>query len=53
LPQGHQFIDLGDDAVLLGEGREGDRNLVHSVFWQAAATCASLLTEDKCLEIGG
>ena len=24
--QGHQFIDLGDDAVLLGEGWEGKRN---------------------------
>ena len=22
--QGHQLIDLGDDAVLLGEGRKGD-----------------------------
>lgn len=24
ITQGHQFIDLGDDAVLFGERREGD-----------------------------
>ena len=23
IAQGHEFIDLGDDAVLFGEGREG------------------------------
>ena len=27
--QGHQFIDFGDDAVLLGEGWEGNRNAIH------------------------
>ena len=26
IAQRHQFIDLGDDAVLLGEGWEGNRN---------------------------
>ena len=29
--QGHQFIDLGDDAVLFGEGGEGD-NKVLNIF---------------------
>ena len=24
--EGHQFIDFGDDAVLLGKGREGETN---------------------------
>jgi hypothetical protein len=28
IAQRHQFIDLGDDAVLLGEGWEGDRCLL-------------------------
>jgi hypothetical protein len=49
--QRHQIIDLGDDAVLLGERREGNRDQIHTVFRKAAATSPRLLIKDEGLEV--
>ena len=36
IAEGHQCVDLGDDAVLFGEGREGNRRIAKNPlidFW--------------------
>ncbi|MEI6161925.1 MAG: hypothetical protein WCP77_18975, partial [Roseococcus sp.] len=49
--QGHQLIYLGGDAVLFCEGRKRDRNPIHSIFWEAAPTCAGLFRQHEGLEV--
>ena len=40
--QGHQFIDLGDDAVLFGKGWEHDRDVRIALVWLSLARVASI-----------
>ena len=49
--QCHQYVDLGDDSVLFGEGREGDRNLIQAVFGQPATSGPCLLVKNETLKV--
>ena len=47
--EGHEFIDLGDDAVLFGEGRESKNKLVNILSGNSRyqASCAFLQRHRK------
>ncbi len=50
--EGHEFIDLGDDAMLFGEGWDRDSYPIHFVLREATASRAGLFIDDEGLEVG-
>ena len=47
----HEFVNPGNDAILLSEGWNGDSYPIHFFLWKATTPCAGLLAEDERLEV--